>query len=270
MRFRPASVWHLERLVIHASSSALVPLPKTGFQLEESQGDTLTLTRSVAAGGGIADSVAFGNQLSDHSIGRRPLDGASGSLPADLWRGERHRHPGRSAGSAHQRVARPCRGSQHDRFHAGAFNPGALPVNIGGAYLTDNPVEWPNRHPIRQLTYVGAGGYALFKADGDTNQGPDHLSFGLSPSQGEIGLFGSDLALINSVVYGPQATDISQGRSPNGDGVVTFFTQPSPGGPNPGTTIATDTTTVNLIPVVSTWKYRSSATDLSGTYGGRV
>ena len=165
-------------VVIHASSSALVPLPKTGFGLKD-QGDTLTLTRSVAAGGGIADSVAFGNQLSDHSIGRRPLDGAwdlcrptFGAVNVIATQGD-------------PRVLRinewlASAGALSTTDFIELFNPGALPVNIGGACLTDNPVEWPNRHPIRQLTYVGAGGYALFKADGDTNQGPDHLSFGLS------------------------------------------------------------------------------------------
>jgi hypothetical protein len=251
-------------LVIHASSSAAVPAPKTGFGLKD-QGDTLTLTRSGPDGGGVADSVAFGNQLSDYSIGRRPADGAW-----DLCRP--------SFGSANiiatqgdPRVLRinewmAANGALSTTDFIELFNSGALPVRIGGGYLTDNPAGWPDRHPIRQLTFVGANGYALFKADGDPNQGPDHLSFNLSSAQGEIGLFDSDMAWIDSVVYGPQTTDVSQGRSPNGEGAIVLFSQPSPGGPNPGTTATTGTSTVNLIPVVSEWKYRSGPTDFSGLF----
>ena len=132
-------------LVIHASSSASVPAPKTGFGLKD-QGDTLTLTRSVADGGGVADSVAFGNQLSDYSIGRRPADGAW-----DLCRP--------SFGAANiiatqgdPRVLRinewlAANGALSTTDFIELFNPGTLPVNIGGGYLTDNPVGWPDRHP---------------------------------------------------------------------------------------------------------------------------
>lgn len=252
-------------LLVPASSSALVPLPKTGFGLKD-EGDTLTLTKSIAAGGGVADSIAFGNQLSDYSIGRRSADGAW-----DLCRP--------SFGAANVVAVRGDPSVLHINewlSSAGAvsptdfielFNPGTLPVDIGGGFLTDNPVGWPDRHAIRQLTYVGASGYALFKADGDTNQGPDHLSFRLSATQGEIGLFASDLTLIDSVVYGPQSTDVSQGRSPNGGNAITLFTQPSPGGPNPGTTAIEPTAqTLTLLSNTALWKYNQSGTDLSSTF----
>ena len=38
-------------------------------------GDTLTLTKSAQSGGGVGDVIAFGAQLADYSIGRRPADG---------------------------------------------------------------------------------------------------------------------------------------------------------------------------------------------------
>lgn len=251
-------------MVLYASSAASVPLPKTGFGLKD-QGDTLTLTRSAAAGGGVADVASFGNQLPDYSIGRRAIDGAWDlCLP--------------SFGSpnvvAAQGSVSPLRinewlasaGALSSTDFIELHNPSTLPVNIGGGFLTDNPAAWPDRHAIRQLTYVGAGGYALFKADGDTNQGPDHLAFNLSASQGEIGLFDNSLELIDSVVYGPQSTDVSQGRTPNGAETIALFTQPTPGGPNPGAVAASGTITTNLLPVNASWKYMASATSYHGTY----
>ena len=71
-----------EYRVIYASGSGSVPQPKTGFGLKAG-GDTLTLTRSAAAGGGIADVVPFGNQLADYSIGRC-VDGSWALMPAHI------------------------------------------------------------------------------------------------------------------------------------------------------------------------------------------
>jgi len=252
-------------MVIHSSSAAVVPAPKTGFGLKD-QGDTLTLTKSPADGGGVADSVAFGNQLTDHSIGRRPADGAW-----DLCR------PSFGAANIIATQGDPrvllinewlaSDGALSTTDFIELFNPGTLPVNIGGGYLTDNPVGWPDRHLIRQLTFVGASGYALFKADGDTNQGPDHLSFSLSASQGEIGLFTGDSALIDSIVYGPQSTDVSQGRTPSGGSAITLFTQPTPGGPNPGTTVIQPTAqTVTLLANTALWRYNQTGADLSSVF----
>lgn len=253
-----------EYLVVRASSSTSVPGPKTGFGLND-DGEVLILSRPLTAGGGIADSVTFGNQLPDRSIGRRAGDGewdlcrpTFGTANVITALGDPHQL------RINEWLASAGALSSTDFIEL--FNPGTLPVEIGGGYLTDNPVEWPDRHPITPLTFVGAGSYALFKADGDVAQGADHLGFKLSALQGEIGLFDSGLSLIDSVVYGPQSTDVSQGRSPNGGNAIVLFNQPSAGGPNPGSTVVSGTTTVNLIPVNSSWSYRSANTDLSGAF----
>ena len=248
-------------LVIPASNAAAVPPPKTGFGIKD-QGDTLTLTR---AGGGVADQVAYGNQLADYSIGRRPGDGAW-----DLCRP--------TFGTANVAASQgDARNVMINEWLASAgvlsttdfielFNSGNQPVNLGGCYLTDNPGAWPNQHQIHPLTFAGAGGLVVFKADGDAYQGADHLSFKLATAQGEIGLFDGALALIDAVIYGPQSTDVSQGRSPNGGSAIVLFTQLTPGGPNPGSTVATGTTTTNLLGLKAVWKYKASATDYSGLF----
>lgn len=251
------------RLVIYGSSSSAVPSPKTGFGLKDT-GDTLTLTRSAAAGGGVADVIAFGAQLPDVSVGRRETDGGwDMCLPT----------PGQPNIVAPQ--ASPAR-VRINEWLADAvalfpndfielMNTSTLAVNVGGCFVTDNPVEWPDRNQLRQLTFIAPGGYLYLKADNDPSQGPDHLNFKLSPAQGEIGLFDSALNYLDGVVYGPQTSDISEGRTPNGADTIAFFNQPTPGAPNPGVT-GTTVNTVNLIPVGASWKYKSSSTDVSATF----
>lgn len=251
-----------QHLVLYASSSANVPQPRTGFALKD-QGDTLTLTRSAAAGGGVADRVTFGAQLPDYSIGRsgngawalcRPTFGAPNVLAntAPI-----------SAVKINEWLADAAVLAGQDFVEL--MNTGTLPADIGLAYLTDNPSDWPQRHQIRQLTFIAPGGYVVFKADSDPEQGPDHLRFKLAPEQGEIGLFSPALALVDSIVYGPQRTDVSEGRTPNGASTIAFFAQPTPGGPNPGAT-GTTTATVNLIPVAHPWKHRSDGSDQSANF----
>ncbi|HET6408472.1 MAG TPA: lamin tail domain-containing protein [Chthoniobacteraceae bacterium] len=240
-------------LVVYASGSGSVPQPKTGFGLKEG-GDTVTLTRSVAAGGGIADAVPFGAQLPDYSCGRRSTDGAwdlcvptfgaanivaAQNPPSELLINEWLADAVTLFGQDFVEI----------------YNPTTLPTNIGKGYLTDNPVGHPDRHEIRQLTFVAPSGYISFKADGDVSQGPDHLDFKLAAEQGEIALFDPELNLIDIIVYGPQSSDVSEGRTPNGGASIVFFNQPTPGAPNPGDLGGTVTTSVNLIPATKNWTY---------------
>jgi hypothetical protein len=251
-------------LVLHASSDPAVPEPKTGFALK-STGDTLTLTRSAAAGGGVADSVAFGAQLADYSIGRRPTDGAWDLCrPSFGAANQVARRDDASVVRINEWLASP--GALFATDFLELYNPSTLPVDIGLGFLTDNPVEWPDRHQIRQLTFIAPGGFVLFKADGDPQDGPNHLNFHLSASQGEIGLFDPALALIDSIIYGPQTTGVSQGRSPNGDGDISFFFQPTPGGPNPGATNPDGVVATELIAVYADWKYMSSLADFQDQF----
>ncbi len=244
-------------LTIYASGAGAVPQPKTGFGLK-AEGDTLALTRSAAAGGGVADSIPFGNQLADTSIGRcadgswalcRPTFGSANvlantgpltALRINEWLA----------------AAAALAGQDFIELH----NTAPAPVNIGLGYLTDNPSDWPNRHQIRQLTFIAPGGYISFKADSDPGQGPDHLNFKLSALQGEIGLFDPALVLLDNVVYGPQRTDISEGRTPNGASTAAFFTQPTPAGPNPAVAGGNSVSTINLMTATHGWRYRQNAT----------
>ncbi|WP_265594624.1 lamin tail domain-containing protein [Haloferula sp. BvORR071] len=247
--------------VVYASTAGIVPSPRANYALSEG-GEVLSLTK---ANGDLADRVSFGQQLPDYSIGRREGDGG--------WDLCKPSFGGPNVVAAqgswsdirlNEWLASAAVSSATDFIEL--YNRGSLPLNLGGGFLTDNPVEWPDRSPIAPLTFIPGGGYALFKADGDGEQGPDHVAFKLSASQGEIGLFTPQLGRVDEVVYGPQTTDIAQGRTPDGAGQVAFFTQPTPGGPNPGSTVVNEVQTQTLIPVNATWKYRATSTSYAGTF----
>lgn len=250
--------------VVYASSSSSVPNLQTGFGLSD-EGEVLTLTRSPAAGGAVADSVSFGLQLSDYSIGRRESDGGWDLCRPSFGDPNVVATQGNSADLClNEWLASAGALATNDFIEI--RNLGSLPLNLGGCHLSDNPVDWPARSPLHPLTFIAGNGYAVFKADGDPEDGADHVAFKLSASQGEIGLFTPDLGLIDRIIYGPQSTDVSQGRTPDGATQIAFFTQPTPGGPNPGSTAVNEIQTVNLIPVNAAWKFRSTSTSFAGTF----
>lgn len=216
-------------LVIYASSSESVPVTRTGFALSAS-GDDLTLTRSAAAGGGIADGVVWGQQLADYSIGRG-VDGSWALCQATFGAANvlAPRSPSRGV-TVNEWLADGVRLAESDYIEL--YNSSLLPVDIGGHYLTDNVAGWPDRSPIRPLTFIKRGGFLSFKADGDTSPGTNEVTFRLSALQGEIGFISPALTVIDQVVYGPQRTDVAQGRAVDSANIFVMML-PTPGAVNP-------------------------------------
>jgi len=113
------------------------------------------------------------------------------------------------------------------------FNAGPDTLQLGGKHLTDNltlPTKWTFPD-----TSIAPGGFLLVWCDEDQIQGPLHTNFKLSASGEEIGLFEADsngVVPIDTYVYGPQTTDVSEGRLPDGSEDWVFFTTPTPGQPN--------------------------------------
>jgi hypothetical protein len=118
------------------------------------------------------------------------------------------------------------------------YNFGDIPINLAGMYLTDdlsNPTKWqiPSGYPSQ--TTVPAGGFILFWADGDTEDGPLHAGFNLRASGEEIGLFIDADTMVDGIVFGEQATNISYGRYPDGDDYLRYFAVTTPLAANNGT-----------------------------------
>ncbi len=108
---------------------------------------------------------------------------------------------------------------------------------LDGLFLTDDlatPGKWA--FPV---VNIAAGDRLLIWCDDDEEDGSLHTSFKLSAAGEQIGICGlaaTGYDLIDGYTFGPQTTDVSEGRLFDGGLPWVFFTWPTPGLPNPGTT----------------------------------
>jgi hypothetical protein len=197
-----------------------------GFSLDR-DGEGLYLFDTQA---GLLDSVEFGAQLPDLSIGRvngswclnRPSLGADNIAQA---LGD-YRFLRINEWLAHGQVL-------FEEDFVELFNPRAHPVDIGGCLLTDHPMSAATRTAFSPLSFVPGLGYLVLTADARKRAG--HLDFKLSPEGEMLALFDGAGNEIDRIIYTSQTTDVSQGRSPDGAESLAFFTLPTPGMPNPAT-----------------------------------
>ncbi|HVR76183.1 MAG TPA: CotH kinase family protein [Planctomycetota bacterium] len=109
------------------------------------------------------------------------------------------------------------------------YNPGDLPVDIEGMFLSDssrNPTRW--RIPAGNV--IPPKGFAVFYADG-SHRG-NHTSFKLSNSGEFLGLFGrmeEGNLLTDSIVFRGLRTGESWGASPDGSRNFRAWKDPTPG-----------------------------------------
>lgn len=243
-----------DRLVVLANNADGTPGLHTGFSLDQN-GEGVFLFDKVNAGGALLDSVEFGLQLADLSIGR--LHGGEFVLTQPTLGTDNLPQP---LGDVMNISINEWLASEFALYPTDfieLYNPSPLPVALGGLYFTDNPIGQPRRHAIAPLTFIGGQSHRVFKPDSDPEQGADHLNFGLAAEQGMIALLTPGLETIDCIVYGPQRTDVSQGRSPDGSGRIASFLQPSPGAPNPGASSSVQT--VTLVALTNVWRYNQTS-----------
>ncbi len=128
--------------------------------------------------------------------------------------------------------ADPTDGKYDDWFEL--YNAGLQPANLGGFYLTGNltnKLAWR----IPDGTIIPPGGYLLAWADQENpvnnTNGDLHVNFKLNKGGDSIGLFatsGTNVIQIDAVTFGPQITDISQGRHPDGANAIYFLSATTP------------------------------------------
>lgn len=109
------------------------------------------------------------------------------------------------------------------------YNLGDEALDPSGYFVTDNlgsPTKW--MIPLGTPS-IPPGGFLLIWADSSPLQGPLHTTYNLSALGEEIGVFAPDgVTLLDSIVYGPQTTNISVGRFPDGAGSFQVMTTPTP------------------------------------------
>ncbi len=248
-------------LVLFADANTATSGVHLGFALAD-EGDSVYL---YDKNGTPIDSVEFGLQLPDLSIGRVPdAIGGNWHLTKPTFGGANIAQP---LGNPDTLKINEWLANGQVLFEEDfieLYNPHANPVDLSGMYLTDNPVTQPDKHKIGPLSFVAGGGYAVFWADNSNNSG--HVSFRLSADVGMIGLFDSQLKEIDKVLYGPQTTDVSQGRSPDGANSFDFMPLPTPGVSNPGKT--TTTTAITLMAENATKRVRVPTGAISDNWKG--
>ena len=132
------------------------------------------------------------------------------------------------------------------------YNADTIPFDLGGKYVTDDlsePDKWqiPTTNP--RLTTVPAGGYLIIWFDGDEAQGELHVSPKLGGGGEQIGIYDADGSTpIDTLTYGEQMTDISEGRSPDGSPIFVKFSAPTPNEMN-GEPIPEEVTTPEISPI---------------------
>ncbi len=98
-------------------------------------------------------------------------------------------------------------------------------------YITDdltNPTKWQ----IPSGITIPSGGYLLFWADNDDEEGSTHTNFNLNKDGEEIGLFDTDTRgnmLIDTVTFEEQILDTSYGRIYDGGEPWVFSETATPG-----------------------------------------
>jgi hypothetical protein len=244
-----------------------------GFALSN-EGEGLHLYDKPANGGGLIDTIVFGTQIEGFSIGRIGYGG--------LWKLNK---PTFGQVNIFQPLSDPATlkinewlANEEVLFtndFIELYNPQVFPVDLGGMYLTDDPVTQPGKHQIGTLSFIAGGGFTVFIADGDTEDGPDHLNFQLSANQEHIALLDAGLKVIDQVLYVPQTTDISQGRVPDGAHSFEFFKLPNPNvtntlqviPPATSTLVPSGATAYYYVPTDANWESTWMQSDFNNLAG---
>ncbi len=247
--------------VVLTATDAAASASNTGFTLDAG-GDSLVLrTPGTGTASFVADSLTFGRQLADFSIGR--VEGGEWELTRVSF-GAANSPEAVAAASAvviNEWLGAPEVGSAE---FVELFNTDALPVNIGGLYLTDQPIGWPDQQRITPLTFIPGRGFYVFSG----SRIDAELGFGLSASAGEIALMRGEGERVDSVAYTAERGGMSSGRTPDGANRFAPFSQPTPGGPNSRPDLPQTAQLVTFIPMGHTWKYDQSGSNLGTDWRG--
>ncbi len=114
------------------------------------------------------------------------------------------------------------------------YNTADTTVSLNGFFLSDNFAQ-PKKWALPDMD-LAAKSFLLIWTDSDNSQGALHTNFRLDATDGEqIGIFAPDAfgnAPVDTLTFGPQTTDVSIGRGPDGVGLWQVCSSPTPGAAN--------------------------------------
>ncbi|MSU35079.1 MAG: hypothetical protein EXS36_08180 [Pedosphaera sp.] len=211
-----------QRLIIYCGDLPIGFKPISGAQYFPvplpTEGAALTLTDPLNR---VLDRVEYGHQLPDKTVGRSdnqwtllsdPTPGLANSAPASLDPGLNLRLNEWLASS-----------TNHGDFIE-LFNSSALPVDLNGWNLTDDPtVSGSTNHAFGPLHFVPGHGFLKFLSDGHPTLGPDHLPFQLDRFGETVRLLNAIHQIVDTVDFIIQSQNVSEGRYPDGAGFILRF-----------------------------------------------
>ena len=246
------------RLVVYANNPDATPGFHLGFSLD-ANGETVQLIDRASSGNAVLDSITFGLQLGDRSIGR--VNGGDWMLTQPTF----------GAANVAQTLGSQATLKLNEWLASGItptpddfielYNPDALPVALGDLHLTDHPIGDPTASTIAPLSFIAGRGFRAFIADAKKTPA-NHVNFSLAVEQGEIALLDANLSVIDCVIYAPQQAGFSSGRCPDGGLTQKTLTVPTPGSGNACPAAPPAPVTVGLIALTNIWRFEESNTDL--------
>ncbi len=133
-------------------------------------------------------------------------------------------------------LANPYNDKYDDWFEL--YNPTTNTMDLGGYYLTGTLTNQTQfQVPNTGQYQIPPHGYMVVWADNNSSANSSsrpelHVNFKLSKAGDAIGLFSPDGTAIDAVTFGAQATDVSEGRYPDGSSTMLSMPAPTPAAPN--------------------------------------
>ncbi|MEN8785645.1 MAG: Ig-like domain-containing protein [Akkermansiaceae bacterium] len=198
-----------------------------GFNLN-SGGESLSLFDTAANGNTVLDTVSFGLQIPDHSISR--IDGVWQLSPPTLGMPNQSIELGDPTGIQVNEWLSQDDSVFEDEFIE-LFNPSNQPVALGGLAMSDEPVIFPRKHILPDLSFIAPTGFTILTPFGNSADPSraDELPFKLASENEWISLLGTNDVMIDQVHFVNQRSDLSRGRTPDGSSNYEEFVVPTPG-----------------------------------------
>lgn len=196
----------------------------------------------------IIDSLTYGEQTTDISYGRIPDGDTTWGYFGEGYDSMPTPGAANGSGDTPQAILKineflasndSCYADPYGDFDdwIEIYNAGNINANIAGMYVTDDPEDLTNSvipSDSLEITMIPPGGYLILWADKEPEQGVLHIDDVKLSGDGEyVGLIDTDgTTIIDDYTFGPQTTDVSEGRTTDGGDTWDFFTTPTPGATN--------------------------------------